>query len=137
MKTVTTELLDDMLESVDAIAQNRGWSLEVALRNVINAGIAVLRTQDQVKNLDGLSDSQKVEQLTRQLIDADMSYAALRFQNFTLTRDNQTLELNLGGFRGENENLKGFVQGLKVEIARLQAELDRLKNGSGVRTVVG
>lgn len=137
MKTVTTELLDDMLESVDAIAQNRGWSLEVALRNVINAGIAVLRTQDQVKNLDGLSDSQKVEQLIRQLIDADMSYAALRFQNFTLTRDNQTLELNLGGFRGENENLKGFVQGLKVEIARLQAELDRLKNGSGVRTVVG
>lgn len=54
MKTVTTELLDDMLESVDAIAQNRGWSLEVALRNVINAGIAVLRTQDKVKSLDGL-----------------------------------------------------------------------------------
>lgn len=33
--------------------------------------------------------------------------------------------------------MKGFVQGLKVEIARLQAELDRLKNGSGVKTVVG
>lgn len=124
MKMVSTELLDEAFQSLNEIAQGRGWSIEDTLRIVIDEGIASFKTEEKAGKLDGLSDSEKVLQLLVMLKDADACYAALKFQNYTLLQDNKTFKLNMAGFKGKIELLEGYISKLKDEIKQLKAELE-------------
>ena len=120
MVTVCTELTDETVQSLGEIAEGLGRNMQETLRLVIFEGIASLRTEEKAGKLDGLTDSQKVGRLLTMLKDADADYASLKFQNFTLFRDNKTLELNLVGYRSKVESLEGYIRDLKDEIARLR-----------------
>lgn len=59
-------------------------------------------------------DNPNENDLRNQLITLASKYSALKFKNFQLMRDNQTLDIKLKGYESENRYLKG-ISGIKVD----------------------
>lgn len=73
----------------------------------------------------------RINEITKLWSDESSRAASLHFQVYELSKDKQVLEFNLAGARGENQGWETTVSRLRDEIAALQAEIRRLKEGPG------
>lgn len=127
MREFTVTIVDDIAPELNALMQAEGWSEATALRNALAAGLAVLRIERELRMRSGVAPDEKVRWLTRELADARSANAALRFQLFELSRDKQTLEFHLAGFRGQAEFQQRFIDTLKADVTSLQARIQHLE----------
>ncbi|AIS52917.1 hypothetical protein TKV_c17660 [Thermoanaerobacter kivui] len=108
MIRISFEISDESFEEIKELVKDfekDGFTEEDAYRAIFEMGIKAYQIERNNPNEDDLR---------RQLITLASKYSAMKFKNFQLMRDNQTLEIRLKGYESENRYLKG-VLGIRVD----------------------
>lgn len=101
---ITDESFIEIKELIDNFKKN-GFTKEDAYRVIFEMGVKAYKIE---------RDNPDESDLRRQLISMASQYAAMKFKNFQLMRDNQTLEIRLQGYKAENAHLKRML-GIRVD----------------------
>ncbi|HUW65000.1 MAG TPA: hypothetical protein VMW83_09940 [Spirochaetia bacterium] len=123
---ISAGLLTDTYQALEELARSRGWSIEEAVRIIIDEGIASRRAVESLAKMDGLSDAEKVIRLLAMLKDAGSDYASLKFQNYAFFQDNKILQMNLTGYKSKIDFLEMYIGKLKEEIALFKGRQEEL-----------
>ncbi len=122
--TIKTEVLDDTLETIQTIADRQGWSCEEALRNLVHHGITAVQALEEMDPEPEDADPEDhLLQLNRELAGLRAAYSSLKFENYTLTKDNQVLQWHVAGQRGTTRNQEKLIERLREEL-ELRRERD-------------
>lgn len=121
---IETKVLDDTLETIQAIAYRHGWSCEEALRNLVHHGITAVQALEDTEPMSEDTDAEeRCLQLNRELAGLRAAYSSLKFENYTLTKDNQVLQWHVAGQRGTTQNQERLIEKLREEL-QLRREQD-------------
>ncbi|ERM91368.1 hypothetical protein [Caldanaerobacter subterraneus] len=101
---ITDESFSEIKELIDNFKKD-GFTEEDAYRVIFEMGVKAYKIE---------RDNPDESDLRRQLISMASQYAAMKFKNFQLMRDNQTLEIRLQGYKAENAHLKRML-GIRVD----------------------
>lgn len=95
---INDEQAEEIKELIDDFKKD-GFTDEDAYRAIFEIGIKAYLIE---RNNPDEND------LRKQLIMLASKYSAVKFKNFQLMRDNQTLDIKLKGYESENKYLKGI-----------------------------
>ncbi|UZQ82359.1 hypothetical protein [Thermoanaerobacter sp. RKWS2] len=101
---ITEESFEEIRELIENFKKD-GFTEEDAYRAIFEMGIKAYQIE---------RDNPNEDDLRRQLISMASKYSAMKFKNFQLMRDNQTLEIRLKGYESENRYLKKTL-GIRVD----------------------
>lgn len=131
----------EMLKEANRLIGENGWEVDEGLRIIFANGLFYLLGRRRLEGLDGgqADLAEEVKRLTAELMDMQSKYAVMKFRAFTLQQDNQTLEFQNTGLRGENRmamsrltKFREDEQALTAELSRLRAENERLRQRLGL-----
>ncbi|HHW57853.1 MAG TPA: hypothetical protein GXX15_09370 [Clostridia bacterium] len=101
---ITEESFEEVRELIGNFKKD-GFTEEDAYRSIFEMGIKAYQIE---------RDNPNEDDLRRQLIAMASKYSAMKFKNFQLMRENQTLEIRLKGYEAENRYLKETL-GIRVD----------------------
>jgi len=137
--SIEVSLLAEQLAAAIELIRSNGWGDEEGYQIIFLNGLHFLLGEKGLQALDCDHDSLsgEVERLTRELMEYQSMYAAMKYKAFTLSEEKYVLEGNVSGFeasdrfatrtikrfRQENETLKSRIRQLEEEIAMLRQDL--------------
>jgi len=137
--TVEVSVLAEQIAKARGLAQENGWDEEEGYRIIFLNGLHFLLGDRSLQAFDGDHDSlgREVERVTRELMEYQSMYAAMKYKAFTLSEEKYVLEGNVSGleasdrfsiarlrmFRRDEEALRARLVELEEENARLRQDL--------------
>jgi chromosome segregation ATPase len=137
--SIEVSLLTEQLALAKELVRSNGWSDEEGYQIIFVNGLHFLLGERRLQSLDCDHDSlsREVERLTRELMEYQSMYAAMKYKAFTLSEEKYVLEGNVSGleasdrfatstikrFRQEKETLKSRIRELEEEVAALRQSL--------------
>jgi len=141
VQVLSFPVLKSMYEQALAFAKERDCSEEEALRLILSYGLAYLRGEAAVRRVERADTPERVleefQETTRQMVEEASHAAALKFQAYRLSGDNQVMEMHhnamrntilmqqnrMNIYREDEEKLKGRIRDLEAENQKLMALL--------------
>lgn len=122
-------LMTETYEVARKVIAEQGWSEEEGFRTIFAHGLALLRAERDLANLNrgDANLRHEVERLIRMVMDLDGRYAVMKFRVFELQQENDTLRMNVTGLRGEYELARYRLAHFRADEERLETELARLR----------
>jgi hypothetical protein len=137
--TIAISVLAEDLERARRLIDENRWEEEEGYLIIFVSGLHFLLGDRSLQALDCDHDSlgREVERLTRELMDYQSMYAAMKYKAFTLSEEKYVLEGNVSGleasdrfsiarlrmFRRDEEALRARLVELEEENARLRQDL--------------
>jgi hypothetical protein len=121
-KTISVELMEDVLRRIDDLARRRGWNRDEAIAALISVGFSGIEPQDAEgqKPMDQLTDCELRAFKDNRLKQLEAHYSVLHFQNYRLWHDNDAQAQILSGLLPQFESAIARIAELESEIRRLR-----------------
>jgi hypothetical protein len=137
--SIEVSLLGEQLARAKSLVEENRWDEEEGYLIIFLNGLHFLLGDRSLQAFDGDHDSlgREVERLTRELMEYQSMYAAMKYKAFTLSEEKYVLEGNVSGleaadrfstarlrmFRRDEEALRARLAELEEENARLKQDL--------------
>lgn len=138
VQVLSFPVLKSMYEQALAFAKERDCSGEEALRLILSYGLAYLRGEAAVRRVERADTPERAleefQETTRQMMEEASHAAALKFQAYRLSEDNQVMEMHNNAMKNMvlmQQNRMSIYredeEKLKVRIRELEAENEKLR----------
>lgn len=115
------EVLKETYDDILAEIKRNGWEPDEGPRILLTLGLGYARGQYAIK-----ADDSARAYLADRVTNLESLAAVMKFRTFSFMRDNQTLEMQMGGLRNSVTGLEGALHRLRPERDAFKAEVDRL-----------
>lgn len=119
--TLEIEILKETYDEILTEIKRNGWEPDEGPRILLTLGLGYARGQYAIK-----ADDSARAYLADRITNLESLAAVMKFRTFSFMRDNQTLEMQMGGLRNSVTGLEGALHRLRPERDALKAEADRL-----------
>lgn len=136
MTRVTMDLTAEMVEQIEAVAEEQSWPRGEALVALLALGLAKFQ-KERVNALMARNDPparDSLELLVRRMFRMEMQYAVMKRRTWDFLKAYQTavmvdsaLRTEAAGVKARNAVLRAEVEALQKQVAALQAERDALQ----------
>ena len=126
-ETVNVELMDEMLAAIREIGGRGGMDDRDAIRFVLASGLAYLEGDRALQTVSADGCAGELERVSKEMARYYAQYAVMKFKAFSLMQVARIQEMNVSGLRVTEQGLKGVVERLREEKARLAEENEALK----------
>lgn len=115
------EVLKETYDDILAEIERNGWQPDEGPRILLTLGLGYAKGQLAIE-----ADDSARAYLADRVTNLESLAAVMKFRTFSFMRDNQTLEMQMGGLRNSVTGLEGALHRLRPERDALKAEVDKL-----------
>jgi cell division protein FtsB len=126
-------MLEETYKAAQQIARDNKWDEDYANLVIFANGLSFLQgssTLERVNRADFKAD-ETIQRLTVELQRYTTMYAAMKYQAFLKTVDNESMDWALNALRIDNRGLKNRIDLFRADENRLRGELQRLEAENG------
>jgi uncharacterized small protein (DUF1192 family) len=127
-------MLDDELARAQRLTEENGWKPDEGLHIIFSRGLVSLEHErtggpevEGRRLLDTKTPEERDRFLLARLSDLESRYSVMKFTAFNALRDNETLRMNVTGFKSEHEPLAEQNKYLRKREDELRARVDQLQ----------
>ncbi len=114
--------MNETYAEIQAAIEYNGWEKDEGPLILLTLGLGYVQGQRLIE-----ADDPTRAYLADRLTNLESLAAVMKFRTFNFMRDNQVLEMRMGGLRNSVTGLEGALHRLRPERDALKAEVDQLR----------